>query len=90
MTFTEQEVEWIVTEVIRRLNLLTTNGATKGARSSTTADLDLSDKLITLRTIDGKLTGIARVLIAPRAIVTPAARDELKQRRIELIRRPTT
>lgn len=91
MTFTEHEVEWIVVEVIRRLGLLDTNpkrerGVSAFERSSTTADLMLTEKVITIRTIEGRLTGITRLIALPRAIVTPAVRDELKARNVELVR----
>jgi hypothetical protein len=83
MTFTEQQVEWIVMEVIRRLRLLDREGE---ALAEPVGQLTLPDKLITLGIIEGKLTGISRVLVPPRALVTPAARDELNQRKIELVR----
>ena len=95
MTFTQEQVERIVVEVIRRLGLLETNptrergpanGVAAGERSSTTAELRLTEKVVSLRLLEGKLTGITKVIVKPRAIVTPAAKDELKVRNIELIR----
>ena len=87
MSFSEQEIEWIVVEVIRRLGLLTGRGGAAAIQHGpTTAELALNDKVITLRTVEGKLTGLTRLLVHPQAIVTPAVRDELKQRKIELIR----
>lgn len=90
MTFTERDIEWIVVEVIRRLGLL---GATAtqvceqpAAAPSQPAELALNEKLVTLRTLEGKLAGVERLVVSPRAVVTPAVRDELKQRRIELVR----
>lgn len=85
MTFTEQQVEWIVLEVIRRLSQ---QGVAVGERNSTTVELTMSDKVITLRTLEGKLSGISRLSVSNRAVVTPAARDELRHRKIELIRLP--
>jgi hypothetical protein len=88
MTFTQEQVERIVVEVIRRLGLLE-DSATRvavGERSSTTAELRLSDKVITTRTIENRLTGVSRLLVPPKAIVTPAVKDELKARKIELVR----
>jgi len=84
MTFTEEQIEWIVIEVLRRL------GATGGECSPTPAansqKLMLNEKVITLRSIDGRLNGVTHLSVGPRAIVTPAVKDELKQRRIELVR----
>jgi hypothetical protein len=84
MTFTDQQVEWIVVEVIRRLGLMQKEATTE--LHATTAELTMNDKLITLRSLEGKLTGISRLSVTNRAVVTPAARDELKQRQITLIR----
>ena len=87
MTFTQEQVERIVVEVIRRLGLLDASARVAvGERSSTTAELRLSDKLITTRTIENRLTGVSRLLVPSKAIVTPAVKDELKTRNIELIR----
>ena len=87
MTFTEEQVAAIVLEVIRRLRLLENDqGVAVGERSSTTAELTITDKLITARTIENRLTGISRLLIPSRAVVTPAVKDELKKHQIELVR----
>ena len=87
MTFTEEQVAAIVVEVIRRLRLLENNqGVPVFERSSNTADLTITEKLITTRTIENRLAGVTRLLIPPKAVVTPTVRDELKQRNIELVR----
>jgi hypothetical protein len=87
MTFTEEQVAAIVVEVIRRLRLIENNqGVAVGERSSTTADLTITEKLITTRTLENRLTGVSRLLVAKRAVVTPAVKDELKKHQIELVR----
>ena len=87
MTFTEEQVAAIVVEVIRRLRLLENDqGVAVGERSSTTAELTLTDKLVTTRTIENRLTGVSRLLVSKRAVVTPAVKDELKEHQIELVR----
>ncbi|HEX5102862.1 MAG TPA: hypothetical protein VFV87_03575 [Pirellulaceae bacterium] len=87
MTFTEEQVAAIVVEVIRRLRLMENNqGVAVGERSSTTADLTLIEKLVTTRTIENRLSGISRLLVTKRAVVTPAVNDELKKHQIELVR----
>jgi hypothetical protein len=90
MTFTEEQVEWIVMEVVRRLRAMG-GGVSVGERSSTTADaaqeLRITERVITLRSVEGRLGNALRVVVQPRAVVTPAVKDELKQRKIELIRR---
>ena len=85
MNLSEQQLEWIVAEVIRRL---LNQGVAVGERSSTTAELKINDKVVTLRTIDGKLAGIKQLSIPSKGIVTPAVKDELKQRQITLVRQP--
>jgi len=86
MTFNEEQVEWIVVEVMRRLELMP---ATADQRSSSSAtDLRIADRVVTMRSIEGRLNGVARVVVKRRAVITPAVRDELKQRKIELIEAP--
>jgi hypothetical protein len=84
MTYTEQDVEQIVVEVIRRLGLLSSPGS---AASMNGNELTLAERVVTMRSIEGKLQGIARLVVPARAVVTPAVRDELKSRQIELTRK---
>ncbi len=84
MTYTEQDVERVVLEVIRRLGLL---ASPQPAPSATGVELVLTDRVVTLRSIEGKLAGIARLVVAARAVVTPAVRDALNDRSIELVRK---
>ena len=81
MTFTEQQVETIVLEVLRRLGLI------ESSQQITSSELSLTDRVVTMRSIEGRLAGIHRLPVGPRAVVTPAVKDELKQRHIELVRR---
>lgn len=85
MTFTEEQVAAIVVEVIRRLELIDTNPKRQRG-SADSADLTLTEKVITTRTIENRLTGVSRLLVQPRAVVTPAVKDELKKHQIELVR----
>jgi hypothetical protein len=85
MTFTPEQVEAIVLEVIRRLGLLS-GGVAVAERSSTTADLTVKDKVVTMRQIEGRLAGVTRLVVARRAVVTPAVKDELKKHKVELVR----
>jgi hypothetical protein len=81
MTYSEQDVERIVLEVIRRLGLVGSPPATA------TNELAVSERVVTMRSIEGKLAGINRLIVSGRAVVTPAVKDELRQRNIELVRR---
>jgi hypothetical protein len=81
MTYSEQDVERIVLEVIRRLGLV------RSPPPTATNELVVSERVVTMRSIEGKLAGVSRLVITDRAVVTPAVKDDLKQRRIELVRR---
>ena len=83
MTFTEEQVAAIVVEVIRRLGLIDTNPK---RQRGITSDLTLTEKVITTRTIENRLAGVSRLLVQRRAVITPAVKDELKTRQIELVR----
>jgi hypothetical protein len=85
MTFTPEQVEMIVLEVIRRLGLLDTNRQRERGTGNT-PELTLKDKVVTMRMLEGRLSGVTRLVVARQAIVTPAVLDELKHRRIELVR----
>lgn len=84
MTFNEEQVEWIVREVIRRLGLVGASAEESGTPRSN-VELCISERVVTLRTIEGRLAGARRLVVVPRAIVTPAVKDELKARKIELV-----
>lgn len=81
MTFSEEQVERIVLEVIRRLGLLASP-----SQHRATSELALGERVITMRLVEGRLSGVNRLIVANRAVVTPSVRDELKQRNIELVR----
>ena len=85
MTFTEADVERIVVEVIRRLRAMDSPAA-PAVPAPVGHDLVLTERVITMRTVDGRLAGVQRLLVPPNAVVTPAVKDELKQRKIELVR----
>jgi hypothetical protein len=84
MTYTQQDVERIVLEVIRRLGL---QGSPQAVAPTTGSELILTDPVITTRSVEGKLTGVARLVVTQRAVVTPSVRDELSDRQIELVRK---
>lgn len=95
MKLTEEQINWIVAEVIRRLGVAvkqSANGAVvdqaanRGAvESPSKTDLRLTERLITLRTIEKQLSGMKRVVVPTKSVVTPAVKDELRARKIELV-----
>jgi hypothetical protein len=76
MTLTKEQIDWIVAEVIRRLELVHT---------TTNSDLRIAERVVTLRTIEKQLSGVKRVVVPQRSVVTPAVKDELRARKIELV-----
>ena len=76
MTLTKEQIDWIVAEVIRRLELVDT---------TTDRDLRIAERVVTLRTIEKQLSGVKRVVVPQRSVVTPAVKDELRARKIELV-----
>jgi hypothetical protein len=77
--------ERIVQEVVRRLlqRGVTVERPTEAKSSN---ELRIDAKVVALASLEGKLNGIGRVIVARRAVVTPAVKDALKDREIELIR----
>lgn len=82
---TQEQLEWIVSEVVRRLKAA---GATPaaGQAEGTPRSLTLTCRLVTLETLRGKLGSVSAVQVPGKAVVTPAVVDELKERKIRLIR----
>jgi hypothetical protein len=80
MTLTPEQIEWIVAEVIRRL---TATGEAVDSPSKT--DFKVAERVVTLRTIEKQLSGVKRVVVQRRAVVTPAVKDELRAKKIELV-----
>ena len=82
-------VERIVREVIRRLlerGVTVAPAGRAAVASSGSTELALTGKLVTMETVRDRLAGVLRVTVARTTIVTPAVRDELKKRKIELTR----
>jgi hypothetical protein len=55
-------------------------------RSTSVGDLQLTERVVTLGTLKGRLDGISKVIVTNRAVITPAVKDELKQRGIHWAR----
>ena len=73
------DIEFIVREVIRRLTV----AAGEPARDDG-GTVKLTDRLVTMATLDGRLANARRLVVAKKAVVTPAVKDELKKRQITL------
>jgi hypothetical protein len=84
MNLTEADIDRIVAEVVRRLRALmaTSSPAPVKGAPEPSRELRLSDKVITLQSLKGRLEGITKVIVADHAIITPAVKDELRDRKI--------
>src|SRR5688572_3659926 len=46
------------------------------------SQLQLTEHVVTLSALKGRLDGVSNVIVSNRAVITPAVKDELKQRGI--------
>ncbi len=74
MELSPEQLEWIVQEVLRRLSEPKTQAS----------ELALSERVVCMETISGRLEGVGRLIVAAGAVVTPSVRDELRNRSIEI------
>jgi hypothetical protein len=87
------QLEWIVREVVQRLRDDSTRsplpeGEGLGVRGEAPkgAHIVLTQTLITAATLYHKLAGVTQLTIPAKAVITPSARDLLKQHNVELHR----
>jgi hypothetical protein len=93
---TPTDIETIVAEVIRRLTAVAAAPAVGVPASAWSGNrlkaelqpgvLSLDERVITLNSVDHRLDGLRRLIVPKKAIVTPALKDELTKRGIELDR----
>ncbi|HVX59290.1 MAG TPA: hypothetical protein VHC19_01765 [Pirellulales bacterium] len=67
-------VERIVGEVLDRLQ----------AKTSSPLELILASRVVTLAEIEGRLEGIKQLVVPAKAVITPAVRDLLRQKKIDI------
>lgn len=80
MTLNEEQLEWIVAEVMRRLNGYTT------VEAPPTHELQITERLVTTQSLDGCLTNVNQLIVNANAVITPAAKDLLRDRGVRLVR----
>jgi hypothetical protein len=77
----QAEIERIVRRVLAEL----TSGAPQGnGQAATSGELVLATKVVSLTDLKGRLDGISRIIVPRGAVITPAARDTLKQHTIAI------
>lgn len=92
MELSTQDIERIVSEVVRRLRQAGVQvQPLEDNESDCTAEVitrscTLSEHVISMDSIYGKLENIQQLVVGPRAVVTPAVVDALRERKITLER----
>jgi ribose 5-phosphate isomerase RpiB len=84
MAIQEDQVDKIVREVLSRLS--GKPEAKVVGPSSPVKELATEETVVTVATLSGKLAGIRRLVVSPRAVVTPSACDLLKENNVTLVR----
>ena len=91
MNLTATQIEDIVRVVVERLRVgvaapsvqvTPTNNAEPAA-----GEVHLSDRVITLESLKDQLSGTKSIVVHPKAVVTPAVKDFLRQQSIRLVRK---
>jgi hypothetical protein len=94
MGIQQEQIEWIVREVVRRLEAASTPGSTSdskpAASENNSSELRLSVPVISVARLEGKLSGVKQVVVSKTAVVTPAAKDLLRDQKIALVRGEVT
>jgi hypothetical protein len=81
MSVGENEIERIVREVLAQMAPASSPAASRsGSPESARGALSLTNRVVTVAELDGRLEGVRTVIVPPRAVITPAARDLLRQR----------
>ena len=73
------DVEYIIREVIRRLMAMGNEPSHDDGGT-----VKLTERLVTMATLEGRLANVKRLIVAKKAVVTPLVKDELRKRKIEL------
>jgi hypothetical protein len=84
------DIEQVVQAVLRELKLLSgppapTPPAPPVVEAAPEGQLTLSDRLVTMAVLEGRLAGLRRLVVSPRSVITPAVRDELDRRKVQLV-----
>ena len=74
------EIERIVREVLAEV---LSRSETKNP-ASPTGELVVTEKVVSAKEIERRLDGVTRLVVVRGAIITPAARDLLKERKISI------
>jgi hypothetical protein len=92
------QIDHIVREVMRRLSVMDRDDSrdTPASRAAASAErlslppqtLLVTERVVTMASLSGRLAGVKRVQVSPAAIVTPLVADALREQGIGLERQP--
>lgn len=89
MNASAEDIQRIVDEVVRRLCNSVSDGSdvepttvSAPIHNDRGGDVRLNERVISLDSLDERIQGVDRIVLSARAVITPAARDELRQRGI--------
>ncbi len=79
-------IDRVVREVLAELGKAPAEAeaAPAAAEVASNGELSVSCQVVTLAEVEGRLDSVRRLVVPPRAVVTPAVRDELLQRNVKL------
>jgi hypothetical protein len=96
-TATTEDIERIVREVMAQLGVASKTAAAPPPAAPTSAppavspaardgDVCVDLRVVTLESVAGRLSGAKQLIVPAHALVTPAVRDELRRKRVALVR----
>ncbi|MEQ1826657.1 MAG: hypothetical protein ABL921_11960 [Pirellula sp.] len=92
MTINAAEIETIVRRVLSTLSTIDASALGSPAsdgNSKSTGYLQVADRVVSVEALRGRLAGIQVLEILPTAVLTPAASDLCRERKIQIVREPS-
>ncbi|MCC9609242.1 hypothetical protein LOC68_06205 [Blastopirellula sp. JC732] len=93
MQLSPEQIDRIVRLVVQQVRALEKSSAATTVQlapsveiSTDGSEVALADRIVTIETLEGKIGGAKSLVVSPQAIVTPAARDALRDRGVKLLR----
>jgi ribose 5-phosphate isomerase RpiB len=87
----DEQIDRIVGEVLARLGTSAPSRSNRpapipAATAPSPGELVIDDKVVSAAMLQNRLSGVQRVIVSARAVVTPSARDLLKENNVRLVR----
>jgi hypothetical protein len=83
-----RQIDAIVQAVLERLGRTADapSGNVAAVPASNIGELTISDNVVSAKSLEGKLTNIQKVVVSARAVITPSARDLLRDKNVSITR----